>query len=155
MDHSGHRRGLEEGLDLACDVSFVNFDLNTWFTPAAAAFKDDHTIMLDDDDYVSRSQLDGTVHVWNDPPFDLVNQEHEHVEDGSNCNMSLFLRVPIYNNLGSQTVVGYVFALLHEELGLFRSGLRDETKDMPLRLVVKEERKGRSIPTRKRTTGTL
>ena len=150
-DHTGHRRDLEEGLNLACEVSFVNFDLNTWFTPAAAAFKDDHTIMLDDDDYVSRSQLDGAVHVWNDPPFDLVDREHEHLEDGSNCNMSLFIRVPIYDNLESQFVVGYVFALLHEELGLFRGGLREETEAMPLRLVVKEERKGRAIETRRRT----
>jgi len=152
MDHSGHNMGNPgDDLDLACDVSFVNFDLNTWFTKAAAAFKDARSITLDDDDYISKSHLDGTVHVWNDPPFDDIHREHEHLEDGSNCHMSLFLRVPVYDNLQTQSIIGYVFAVLHEELGFFRDGLRDETKELPLHLVVKEKRNGLSIPTRRRT----
>jgi class 3 adenylate cyclase len=161
--HSGHRRGLEDNHsgdhmghgdhDSEVDqiLSFVNFDLNTWFTPAAAAFKDAPSVLADDDDYSGESQLDGAVHVWNDPPFDDVHREHEHMMDGSNCHMSLFLRVPVYDNLQTQNIAGFVFSLLHEELGFFRDTAQGLSKDLPLILVVKEERNGRQFPTRKRS----
>jgi len=130
--------------ELACDASFVNFDLFSWFSPASAAIKDARSIEMDNDFSSGESESNGTVHVWNDFPFDN--------EDGSEVPTSLFLRVPVYGNRQTKDTVGYVFALLNEEVGLFReSALKGDTANFPLCLVVKEERNGRSSPAKKRT----
>ena len=157
-DHSRRHRRLDdesavEELKLPTDKSFVNFDLFSWFSPNSEAIKDIRSISQDDDYSVGESILDGNVHIWNDPPFDDIHHYHEHADlDHSEIDTTLFLRVPIYDNLQTQNIVGYVFAVLNEEIGFFsKSAILSGNENLPLRLVVKEEKNGRPTPTRKRT----
>jgi len=134
----------------SCDVSFVNFDLYSWFSPASEAVPDVRSTMMDDDDSsLSDSMLDGIVHVWNDKPFQDVHQHHD-VDQGTKCTSSLFLRVPVYDQLQTKNIVGSVIAVLDEEIGFFRESVIKS--GISLFLVVKEEKNGNKLITKKERT---
>ena len=149
-DHGhDHSEDESEETELATDLSFVNFDLFTWFSPRSAAIKE---TLGDDDAFEGESLLDGDVHVWNDATFEDIHSHHEHAEDGSECFSTLFIRTPVYETAETREVAGYVFLTLEEEIGFFReASIKYSSEDYPLLVVVKEERNGRQTPARKRT----
>jgi len=125
---------------LACDIEFVNLDLFSYFSAASAAFSD-----RNDDDLIGYN-LDQDTHMWNYAHFESHSNA---MEEGSS---TVYVRVPVHNNLRKSSIVGYVFASLKTELSFFLDiAMEVSAKDQPLRLVVKEERNGRKGIARKRT----